>query len=128
MDPRRNQRVTEALREELTELIAHELSDPRVRGTTVVDVFLSPDGRQAEVSVHAEGDEATRRNVLEGLASARPFLRRELGSRLDLFRMPDLNFRLDLASELGPRLPSLLRRVRKGRPRPGADGENSPVT
>ena len=48
MDPHRNERVSESLREELNELISYELSDPRIGDASVTEVLLSPDFRRAQ--------------------------------------------------------------------------------
>lgn len=109
MNERRAQRVAEALKEELAELIAYELNDPRVDSVSVTEVFLSPDMKKARVLV-AAGEETL--NVLEG---ARHYLRREVAARLNLFRAPDLHFEAD-AGVAPDRIPSLLKRMRKGRP------------
>lgn len=117
MDELRTRRVAESMREELSELIGFELSDPRVQSVDVVDVVLSPDLRSADVLVLVSGDPGQQETALEGLASARHYLRRKLMERIDLFRMPELRFRL--AAQLSPGLPldRLKRRLRRGRPR-----------
>ena len=116
MTDHRTERISEALREELSELIGYELSDPRVAGATVTDVQVSPDKRHAFVRVCILQD-ADKQQTLAALDHARNFLRRELSARLDLFRIPELHFEADVASELGGRMDHLLKRVRKGRPR-----------
>lgn len=117
MDPRRSQRVIETLREELNELIEYELEDPRIGDAAVTDVVLSTDGRQARVLLTVSGTSEQQQQTLEALAHARPFLRHELGSRLSLFRLPDLRFELAIEGGAAGRLEHLLKRVRKGRPR-----------
>ena len=52
MDSHRTERVSEALREELGEIIAYELSDPRIGDATVTEVLLSPDMRHAQMQTH----------------------------------------------------------------------------
>lgn len=115
MKERRAQRVAEALKEELTELIGYEMNDPRLDSVSVTDVLLSPDMKKARVLV-AAGEETI--TILEG---ARHYLRREAASRLNLFRAPDLHFEPD-AGIAPDRVASLLRRVRKGR----LQGEKKP--
>ncbi len=116
MTDHRTERISEALREELTELIAYELSDPRVAGAIVTDVQVSPDKRHAFVRVNIL-PEADKQETLAALDHARNFLKRELSVRLGLFRIPDLHFDADIQSELGGRMEQLLKRVRKGRPK-----------
>ncbi len=109
--------MSEALREELDELIEYEMSDPRVTGVTVTEVLLSPDRKKAQVRVAMPADEQARKDALEALEHARGFLKREVGLRLMMFRMPELYFEADVAANLTIRMESLLKRVKKGRPR-----------
>lgn len=117
MDPRRSQRVTEALREELSEMVAFELEDPRLEGVTVTGVNVSPDLKVAVVSLAIPGDKAAQNRALEGMVHAKSYMKRELAQRLDLFRMPELRFETDLSPAASARMKQLLKRVRKGRPR-----------
>lgn len=115
MTDHRTERISEALREELAELIGYELNDPRVGSATVTDVQVTPDKRHAIVHIGV-ATESDKQQTLEGLEHARSFLRRELATRLELYRVPELHFEADVTAE-GPRLEHLLKRVRKGRPR-----------
>ncbi|MCS7025835.1 MAG: 30S ribosome-binding factor RbfA [Bryobacteraceae bacterium] len=117
MDPHRRQRVEEALRAELTELVALELEDPRLQGLAVNQVHLSPDGNLLSVRLSIPGDRQQQRDTLAAMERAKPFLRREIAHRLDLFRVPDLRFEADLSPELSARMEYLFKRIRKGRPR-----------
>lgn len=116
MTDHRTERISEAIREELAEIIGYEMSDPRIGFATVTDVQISPDKRHAFVRVGID-PYADKKETLEALDHARSFLRRQLSARLDLYRIPDLHFEADVASELGPRMDHLLKRMRKGRPR-----------
>lgn len=124
MDPRRSERVAEALREELEELIVYELTDPRIQVAGVAEVLVSADARHAHVRLVLAGEPETHKATLEALDNARGFLRRQLAQRVDLFRIPDLHFEAALPAGMGPRVSHLMRRVRRGRPRPveGAEG------
>jgi ribosome-binding factor A len=117
MDNHRAERVSEALREELGELIAYELSDPRIGDAFVTEVLVSPDLRHAQVRLHMEEGEKTREQTVEALDGARHFLRRQLTERLNMFRVPELHFEADVSPGLNDRMGQLLRRVRRGRPR-----------
>ena len=126
MDQRRTARVSEALREELAELIGYEMSDPRVGGVNVVEVHVSPDLKHAQVMLTAEAGEEE--DALLALDRARGFLRRQLAARLELHRMPDLHFAVETVAG-GSSLGRLLKRIRKGRPRDsgGPPDENKAV-
>jgi ribosome-binding factor A len=112
----RTERISEALREELAELIGYELSDPRVASATVTSLDVSPDKRHALVRIKVD-EGADAQQAVAALEHAAGFLRREVARRLELFRIPEFHFEPDIASELGPRMDQLLKRIKKGRPR-----------
>jgi ribosome-binding factor A len=115
MDERRIRRVSEAVREELIELIGFEMSDPRLLAVEVNHVDLSPDGRHALVLVGLRGDDKVQREALAGLDHARHYLRHELARRLSLRRVPELHFDADPGAETENRIERLLQRARKTR-------------
>jgi ribosome-binding factor A len=112
----RTERITEAIREELSEMIGHEMADPRVGSAIVTEVQISPDKRHALVRVRVSQNSDPEK-TMEALGHARNFLRRQLASRLTVYRIPELHFEADVASELGGKMEHLLKRIRKGRPR-----------
>lgn len=118
MDPHRIERVSESIREELEELIGFEMSDPRVSSSTVTEVLLSPDFRRAHVRLAIEGSAEVQNATIEALVHAKQFLRHQLTERLHLFRTPDLHFEADLPAALGAKRPQILKRIKRGRPRP----------
>ena len=123
MDGHRNERVTETLREEVEEIINYELSDPRIGVVTVSEVLLSRNGRRARIRVALTGDAEEQNRSLNALGGARRRVRSLLASRLNLFRIPDLDFEADVPVASTSRLRQLLRRMRKGHPRDNEEGE-----
>lgn len=115
MDTHRAERLSEAIREELSEIIGYETGDPRLLTVTVTGVHLSPDLRHARISVNV-GNVPDQQEPLKALDAARRYLRRELASRLEIYRIPDLHFELD-TTVVPSKVGAILRRVRKGRPR-----------
>lgn len=122
MDERRVQRVSEAVREELSEIISFEMNDPRLSFVDVTDVNLSPDSRHAHVKVVFSGDEQHQKRGLVALDHARHYLRHELARRLNLRRIPELHFQVDRWAEVDDRIEFLLKRAKKKRGSP----ENQP--
>lgn len=118
MDNHRAERISEALREELGEMIAYELTDPRIGDATVTEVFVSPDMRHAQVRLHLGPNAAEQKETIRALEGARHFLRRQLAERLSLYRVPELHFEADLPMMDGKnRIDHLMKRIRRGRPR-----------
>jgi len=124
LDLRRSERVSTGLREELDELINYELTDPRVGDAAVAEVHLSPDFRRAHVRLLLRGSAEEQAATLEAINHAKQFLRHQLADRLQLFHTPDLRFEAALPAALGAKAPQVLKRIRRGRPRP----EKNPIS
>src|ERR1700690_417608 len=117
MDERRTLRVSEAVREELSEIIGFETSDPRLLAVEVVDAHVSPDGKHATVKVVVRGDEKQCRESLAALEGARHYLRQELAVRLILRHVPELHFDHNRNPDIESRIDFLLKRAKKSRGR-----------
>ena len=117
MDERRTARVSEAIREELAEIIGFELDDPRLVGVDVTEVHVSPDARHATVKVSIRGEERAQNQALAALEHASGYLRRELAGRLQLRHVPELHFDRDKNPDVESRVDFLLRRAKKSRAR-----------
>jgi len=139
MERHRSERLSEAIREELEEIVGYEMGDPRIDVQGISEVLISPDARQAHVRLVMTGNQQKQLETIEALNRARSFLRSELGRRLDVYRIPELHFEAAIAAELGDRINHLLKRVKKGRPREasstplatdrnGPDSSATPVT
>lgn len=105
---RRTERVEDLLRGELSQLILRELADPRVRLASIAEVHVTPDLRRARIQVSVMGEEATRESAVAALRHASGFLRRQLGARLRLRVVPELEFTLDRGAEHSVHIASLL--------------------
>lgn len=108
--PHRPERLAEMIREELTDLIAGEVADPRVGLAQVTEVKMAPEMRVAHVFFSVMGGSQEEKRTLQGLMAARGFLRAELTRRLQIRRVPDLRFEVDRSEELSNRMDQLLQR------------------
>ena len=115
MDEHRSQRVSEAVKEELAELIGFEMDDPRLGSVNVTGAEVSSDMRHAYVKISVE--KGGERPALEALDHARGYLKHELAARLNLRRIPDLHFTPDTHPDAESRIDFLLRRAKKSRAR-----------
>ena len=123
---RRQERLNEQFRREIAVRLQREVHDPRVAAVTVTGVRVSPDLAQARVLVRIRGDEAARKEALEGLDAAGPFLRRSLGADLHIRRAPELQFVVDHQLEQAMRIEALLDEVRPDGGWEGDEGAESP--
>ena len=95
MSAARPERVGEAIRDELSQLLAREVRDPGVGFITLTTVKVAPDLQLARVYYTSMGDEKSRRDTARALGRATPFLRRQVAQRLRLRRAPELQFFYD---------------------------------
>ena len=96
MASHRPDRVGEQIREELSALLSRgAVHDPGIGFITLTRVQVTPDLQLARVFYTSLGDDKARKETARGLNRAIPFLRRQIGSRIRLRRVPELEFRFD---------------------------------
>ncbi len=117
MDERRTLRVSEAVREELSEIIGFETEDPRLLAVEVMETNVSPDGRHATIRVAVRGTEREQKESMAALEHARHYLRHELATRLSLRHVPELHFDQDRNPDVESRIDFLIKRAKKSRGR-----------
>lgn len=104
----RLQRIADRLREELSEMLLQDISDPRLAGISVTDVKVDRELAFADIYISAfEGSERAA-DILEGLRHAQGFIRRELSQRVDLRTFPRLRFHWDPTFERAEHIERLL--------------------
>ncbi len=127
----RTDRLDELLRQEIGGILAREVKDPRVGFATVTKVETTADLRHAAVWVSVIGQKGERVQTIAALEHVMHFVRRELGTRLRLRRIPDLHVRLDESGERGTRLLHLIEELGAGHEVPLDDdaqvGESLPT-
>lgn len=120
----RPDRVADQIRGELGQLLAREVHDPGIGFVTITRVEVTPDLQQARVFYTALGrsgdDQAARKNSARALDRASGFLRRQIGSRLRLKRVPQLIFTYDESIAGQSRIEQLINELHAG----GADRDD----
>ncbi len=104
----RPERVAALVQETLAELLATGIKDPRIGFVTVTGVDVSPDCTHAHVRVSTLGPEEDKQRAMEGLTSAKGFLRTHLARTLRLRVAPEIHFVLDRGVEHAQRIGQLL--------------------
>jgi ribosome-binding factor A len=112
MPSTRPSRVGDQIRSELAELIAREVHDPGIGFLTITYVTVTPDLQTARVHYTSLGDENARRETARALGRATSFLRRQIGKRLRLRRVPELQFFYDDSIERHDRIERILQDLR----------------
>jgi ribosome-binding factor A len=104
----RPERVGEEIRQEMSILLAREVHDPGLGFVTVTRVKVSPDLQQARIYYTLIGDDRARKDTERALERAKPFLRRQIGSRIRMRRVPELSFEFDRSVEHQDRIERIL--------------------
>jgi ribosome-binding factor A len=111
----RPSRVGQQIREDLTELLTREVHDPGIGFLTITRVEVTSDLQNARVYYTTLGDEQARKQTGRALGRATPFLRRQLGNRLRLRRIPELQFFYDENVERLDRVERILQELESER-------------
>ena len=107
----RPDRVGDLIRGELSVQLTRHVRDPGVHHVTITHVRMSNDLQQARVFYTGPNDDEARRETARALRRARSFLRRQLGHRLELRRVPELTFEYDDSIERTDRLAHLFEQI-----------------
>ncbi len=118
----RPDRVADQIRSEVASMLARDVHDPGIGFVTITRVQVTPDLQHARIHYTALGDDKARANTAKALGRASGFLRRQIGSRLRLRRVPDLEFLFDESIAGQDRIEQLLNNIRAG----GAGGAVTP--
>ena len=105
---RRPERLAEALKEEISEVVGFELDDPRLEMVTVTDVEVAPDLRDAKVYVLIRGADDEVDTALKGLRNAASFVRQQVAMNLEMRFAPHVHFARDTAEENAARINDIL--------------------
>ena len=104
----RPERLAALIQESVAGALSTLVKDPRVGFLTVTGVTVSPDGSHALIRVSVMGDQDEKNRALEGLESARGFLRSHLAKTLTIRTIPELRFELDRGLEHAQRIDQIL--------------------
>jgi len=95
----RIERVTQAIKKEISQVIHEELKDPRLGFITIMRVDLAKDLRCAKIYFSVLGDDNRIKETKEGLASAQGYIRKLIAQRIKLRFVPEIIFKLDKSGE-----------------------------
>jgi ribosome-binding factor A len=114
---RRVARVAALIKREVSQMLLSEIKDDRVGAgmVSVTDVDLSGDLQHAKIFVSIYGTEAAKAETMAGLDSSANYVRRELGSRMQLRRTPTVKFIEDRSLERGDNMLNLLNQISQER-------------
>lgn len=107
-------RLAEALKKEISDLLMHDIKDPRLGFVTITTVEVSPDLRLARVYASVLGDVDQQKATADVLNKVTGYIRSEIGKRIRLKYTPEIVFKLDNSIERGTRIIKLMEEVNSG--------------
>jgi len=112
----RLKRIADRIREEMSNLLIRNLSDPRLHDIFVTDASVDRELSYADIYCSALEGNARSQEILAGLESASGYIRRELAARIELRSFPRLRFHWDPTPENADRIEKKLLEIRDKRP------------
>lgn len=109
----REDKVSEALKQEISNIILSELRDPRIGFITVTRVELTHDLRYARVFFSVLGKDEEYEKTKKALDSASGFIRRLIAQRIRLRFAPEISFKEDRSVEYSIQIQKALEEVKK---------------
>jgi len=120
----RLQKIADRIREEVSEMLIMEMTDPRLAGITVTDVNVDRELAYANIYVSAlEGSERAD-EIVSTLYHAKGFIRSKLAARIELRVFPHLRFYWDPTPEKADHIERLLNSLRDEPPTNEEQEEN----
>lgn len=107
----RSERVADQIQRAIAEIVAREVSDPRLERITISSVDLSKDLKNAKAYFSVPTD-VDKDEVLRSLKHAASFVRKRLGTRVRLKFLPKVSFAYDSALDRAHRVSALLDSVK----------------
>jgi len=125
----RYERVSEALKKEVSSIIHDELKDPRLGFVTVTRIELTPDLRYAKIFFSVLGEDEAYKKTKEALDSALGFIRRLIAQRIKLRLVPEIAFKEDRSCEYSIKIQQVLDEIKElNAPQPAQDAKARKTT
>jgi ribosome-binding factor A len=119
MEGKRSEKVADLIHKEISEMLVKTIKDPRIGFVTITRVEASEDCRSAKVYFSVTGTREDRERSMQGLRSAKGYVRKELGRRIRLRYTPEIIFKFDPSIEYAIHIGEVIRHIKKDE---GTDG------
>lgn len=107
-------RLEQEVQREVNDILLKRVRDPRVQGVTVTGVEVTGDLQQATVYYSILSDKAGEgQKTAAGLEKATGLIRKELGSRLSIYKTPELKFVRDESVQYGDNIDRLINEMNR---------------
>jgi len=109
----RQDKLREALKEEVSDIIHNELKDPRLGFVTITNVQVTHDLRYAKIFYSVLGKDRERKNTKAALDSGLGFIRKLIAQRIRLRFTPEIAFKEDRSGEYSIKIQKILDDIKK---------------
>ena len=96
-------KVSSLLKKEITLILQNDLENNLIRDhfVNISKIDLSGDLQHCKIYITATGEEKLRKEIVEDLNTAKSFIRRNLGQRIEMRRVPEITFKDDIVLDKG---------------------------
>jgi ribosome-binding factor A len=115
MEGKRSDKIAELIQKEISQMLMRGLKDPRIGFVTITKVAVSEDYRMAKIYFSVAGSLDERERSIEGLNSAKGYVRKELGRRIRMKYTPEITFQFDPSIEYAIHIGEVIEQIRKER-------------
>lgn len=109
----RLERISDRIKEDLSEILIKEISDPRLVGVSITDVRVDRELAYADVYVSSIEGKIRSEEILAGLEHAQGFLRYTLSKQIELRVFPRLRFHWDPTPERAEEIERIIASLKK---------------
>lgn len=109
----RKERLEELIKRVIGDTLITEVKDPRIGFASVHRVELSSDFFVADVFISVIGDDLQKKKTIEGLESAKGYIRHKIIKEIKIKSAPEVKFHLDDSIEKGVGMVDLLTKLTK---------------
>ena len=107
--------ISEEMRRVISDIVQNKIKDPRIPEIiSISHTEVTRDLSYAKVYVQIMGDEKIKEDAIEGLNSAKGFIKKEISKSLKLRAMPDLIFINDESLDINMKMEELIKEVNHG--------------
>jgi ribosome-binding factor A len=112
--PTRLKKISDRIQQEIAEMLVYgEINDPRLSGVSITDANVDRELSVANVFVSCVEGQIREEEIMQGLESARGYLRKQLAKRIELRTFPQLRFHWDPTPERADRIERILDKIKE---------------
>jgi ribosome-binding factor A len=121
---KRSEKIADLIHKEISQMLVKTVKDPRIGFVTITRVAVTEDCRLAKVYFSVAGTPKEREKSINGLDSAKGYIRKQLGRRISLRYTPEIMFQFDPSIEYAIHIGEVFQQLKQERKKNGdEDGD-----